>query len=80
MKKIALILAATAALATSAYASQRNNDLRDTGYYTTSGVEAVSQGSANADSAAFAVANAGNANSAFERMTQISNENGHGRH
>ena len=80
MNKFALIVAASTVFATSAYASQRGYDLRDTQYYTTSGVAVETSGAANADSNAFAVADSAQAESAFQRTARISTENDQGRH
>ena len=80
MNKIALIVAASTLFATGAYASQRGYDLRDTQYYTSSGVSAVSSDAANVDSHALAVETSGNAETVFQRVTRISIENDHGRH
>lgn len=80
MKKIALTLAAIAALSTSSFASQRGYDLQDTEYWTTSGVPASGNASSSVASAALAVSNDAGAMTAFERMTTTAIENDHGRH
>ena len=76
MNKIILSLAALAALSTVSFAAgNRNNDLRDTEYYTTQGYSAV-----QSDSAALAVADGTSGLTPFERTTLLSKLNDQGRH
>ena len=76
MNKIILSLAALAALTTASLAAgNRNNDLRDTEYYTTQGYSA-----AQSDSAALAVTNETSGLSAYERSRWLSEMNDMGRH
>ena len=76
MNKIILSLAALAALSTASFAvGNRNNDLRDTEYYTTQGYSAV-----QSDSAALAFADGTSGLTSFERTTLLSKLNDQGRH
>lgn len=76
MNKIILSLAALAALSTASFAAgNRNNDLRDSEYYTTQGFAAV-----QSDSAALAVTDGTAKLSSFERTTWLAEMNDQGRH
>ena len=76
MYKIILSLAALAALSTASFAAgNRNNDLRDSEYYTTQGYSAV-----QSDSAALAFADGTSGLTSFERTTLLSKLNDQGRH
>ena len=81
MKNVLISLAALAAVASAALASD-SVDLRDSdtyfGKYSTKH-KAQSSSNANASVEAFAVANDGAALTAFERMMKISEENERGR-
>ena len=84
MKKIALSLLALSALSTAAFAAgNRNWDLRDSNYYTTSGVAADVTMSSRTDADVMQAPLAVESRvglTPFERTTMLSIANDHGRH
>ena len=79
MNKFIITLAALATLSTASLAAgNRSNELRDTQYYTSSGVPAASTAS-ELQSEGFAIVSV-RGETAFERATRLSYENDHGRH
>ena len=78
MNKIALGLIALATLSTASFAANnRSWDLRDTEYYTSSGVPSASATAGAMDTAPLAVENQAG-NSAYERMILRSEARDHG--
>jgi hypothetical protein len=76
MKKIAITALALAALSTTALANQRGYDLRDTEYWTSSGVSPRTEASVTMSHALASEA----AETAFDRMTRQSATSDQGRH
>jgi hypothetical protein len=80
MKKLAISIAAIVAFATSAYASQRGYDLRDTQYWETDGVSKSDVAKPAVEKEGLLVNDHSTGETAFQRTNRISKENDSGRH